>query len=409
MLSATKLKSEVTESQGNIKLEEGISISGFEKISDISAEWKRLTKDLSIFFSYEFLSVVEACPPSGLENRYVVAYKDGKEYGILCCQLQSFQGNESIKFKDKKGLSNRWGNSIKKGFSKLLKFEGIVCGSVMLTGNYAFRFFDGKLSYKDGFLLAEQIIEFYRQQLNKEGHNITVTFLKDFYDDKKFESHSITGSKYKEFSVQPNMILKVKPDWNQYSDYLASFQSKYRVREKRARKKLQGIERREFDYVDIRKYNTDIYRLYRNIVDKINFNLFFLHEDYFAELKKQLKDKMKLYGYFKGDELVAFYTCIDNGEEMNAHFLGYNPDENRAHQLYLNSLYDMVEISLKYKFKTINFSRTAMEIKSSVGSEPHEMYCYLKHQNQIMNLGVAKIVGALNPTEDWIQRRPFRV
>ena len=76
-MSATKLKSEVTESQGNIKLEEGISISGFEKISDISAEWKRLTKDLSIFFSYEFLSVVEACPPSGLENRYVVAYKDG--------------------------------------------------------------------------------------------------------------------------------------------------------------------------------------------------------------------------------------------------------------------------------------------------------------------------------------------
>lgn len=408
MFCAVKSKIEVTENTGKITLDQGISISGFESLTDVSSEWKALTADLSIFWSFDFLSAVEACPPSGLKNRYIIVYKDGKPYGLLSCQLQEFHGHESIKFKEKPGFTNKTVNSIKNTFSKMLNFEGIVCGSVLLTGSYAFHFFDPELTHKKKFLLAEKIVEAYRVELNKSGHKIVVTFLKDFYADKRFSEHEIQKSNYKEFSVQPNMILNLDPSWKSYADYLAAFQSKYRVRAKRARKKLEGIKRRELDYVDIKKYNNDIYRLYRNIVDNINFNLFFLHEDYFAELKKKLKNKFRLFGYFKEDQLVAFYTCIDNGEEMNAHFLGYDPPENKNHQLYLNSLYDMVAISIEHQFKTINFSRTAMEIKSSIGAEPFEMYCYLKHKNMFTNMVVAKIVGALNPTEEWVQRRPFK-
>ncbi len=404
----TRLESESVKEDSRIHLEEDISFCDYESLGRISSEWKSFTKDLPIFFSYEFLTAVENCPPSGLRNRYLICYKGDKVYGIILCQLKDFHGIESIKFKEKPGVVNKVSTSFKKGFARMLNFEGIVCGSVLLTGSYAFRFFDSKLSHKDQFLLAEKLVERYRKKLNGEGHKLKVTFIKDFYEDKKFEDQEISESLYKEFSVQPNMILRIRPTWKSYDDYLQAFQSKYRVRAKRARKKFKGIEKRELDYVEIKKYNTEIYKLYRNIVDAINFNLFFLHEDYFAELKKQLKNKYKLFGYFKGEKLVAFYTCIDNGDEMNAHFLGYDPAENKNHQLYLNSLYDMVEVSISHQFKTINFSRTAMEIKSSMGAEPYDMLCYLKHQNKLINTSVAKIVGALNPTEEWVQRRPFK-
>ncbi len=392
---------------GSIVLNESISFSEFLKIDEIAHEWREITKDLSVFFSPDFLRAVENASPSGMVNRYLLVYDGGLLTGVLSCQIKAFVASESIKFKPQTSVTGRLGNSIKRRFSKMISFEGIVCGSVLLTGNYAYHF-QSSNSHKRNYLLAEEIMEAYRKHLNKGSHNIKVTFLKDFYEDKSFKKHSIDSSKYQEFSVQPNMILKLKPEWKDYSDYLQAFQSKYRVRAKRARKKLKGIELRELDYVDIKKYNKRIYELYRFIVDHINFNLFFLHEDYFAELKKNLKDKFRLFAYFDGDEMVAFYTCIDNVKEMNAHFLGYDPTYNRNHQLYLNSLYDMVDLSLKYEFETINFSRTAMEIKSSMGAEPYEMLCYLKHQNGVINNIVAKIVDTLNPTEEWVQRRPFK-
>jgi predicted N-acyltransferase len=393
--------------QEKIKVNEVISFSPYSKIDEIAAEWKQITSSLSVFYTPEFLRAIENAPPLGLENRYLLVYKEDELLGVVFCQLKAFDASESISFKEKPGFFNKISKSIKDGCCSFLKFEGLVCGSVLLTGMYAYHF-NRKSSHKDDFLLAESIVESYRLFLNERGSSIKVTFLKDYYADKKIKDNDITETNYKEFSVQPNMILTIRKDWSSYEDYLNAFQSKYRVRARRARKKMEGITCRELDYVDIRKYNNEIYALYRNIVDNINFNLFFLHVDYFAELKKHMKDKFKLFGYFKGEKMVAFYTCIDNITEMNAHFLGYDPDANREHQLYLNSLYDMVELTLKYNFETINFSRTAMEIKSSIGAEPHDMLCYLKHQNKIINLGVEKIVHALNPTEDWIQRRPFK-
>lgn len=384
-----------------------ISFVSYSKIDEIAMQWSELTSDLSVFYTPEFLKAVENAPPEGLENRYLLVFKDELLHGVIYCQLKSFNARQSISFKEKPGIVNKLSNGVKNGFSSLINFEGLVCGSILLTGMYAYHF-KGEEGHKADFLLAEEVVEAYRSKLNAEGRNIKVTFLKDYYADKTLVKQGIDETRYKEFSVQPNMILKLRPEWNSYEDYIAAFQSKYRVRAKRARKKMKGVELRELDYVDIRKHNTEIFKLYRNIVDKINFNLFFLHEEYFAELKKNMKDKFRMFAYFKDEKLLAFYTCIDNKREMNAHFLGYDPSANKEHQLYLNSLYDMVDLSLQYDFDTINFSRTAMEIKSSMGAEPLDMLCYLKHQNNMINTVVAKIVGALNPTEEWVQRRPFK-
>ncbi|MBK7700778.1 MAG: hypothetical protein IPJ39_19635 [Saprospiraceae bacterium] len=53
-------------------------------------------------------------------------------------------------------------------------------------------------------------------------------------------------------------------------------------------------------------------------------------------------------------------------------------------------------------------SRTAIEIKSTVGAVPHEMYLYLKHQNPIINKTVEHILGFVKPSEAYIIRSPFR-
>ena len=261
-----------------IKLDNKISFHAYESLADVSAEWDSIVQEVGIFFSSAFLTAVENAPPSGLRNRYLFVYENNKISGVLSCQLQSFHAAESIKFKSKGNFVGKFGNELKSRVSQLINFEGIVCGSVLLTGMYAYHFLE-KQGHKKEFLLAEKIMESYRLHLNKNGHKLKVIFLKDYYAEHSMRANNIQESAYQEFSVQPNMILQLKPEWRSYEDYLSSFQSKYRVRAKRARKKFQGIERRELSYEEIATYNSEIYRLYKNIVDHINFNLFFLHKD----------------------------------------------------------------------------------------------------------------------------------
>ena len=76
--------------------------------------------------------------------------------------------------------------------------------------------------------------------------------------------------------------------------------------------------------------------------------------------------------------------------------------------LYLNMLYDLVDDAIRLKTDKLILSRTALEIKSSVGAEAHAMVLYLKATNSFLNIGVAKALNYFKPKEDWVPRSPFK-
>ena len=67
-------------------------------------------------------------------------------------------------------------------------------------------------------------------------------------------------------------------------------------------------------------------------------------------------------------------------------------------------LYDMVGCAIVNGFKQINFGRTAMEIKSSIGAVPENMYGFMEHQAPWINRHLARIFRLLEPEVTWIQR-----
>ena len=117
---------------------------------------------------------------------------------------------------------------------------------------------------------------------------------------------------------------------------------------------------------------------------------------------------MELVGYFDGDKLVGYYTHIQSHGDLDAHFLGYDPQKNKECQLYLNMLYDLVDDAIRLNSNNLIMSRTALEIKSSVGAVAHPMVLYLKTTNSILNLGVAKALSYFKPNEKWVPRSPFK-
>jgi hypothetical protein len=189
---------------------------------------------------------------------------------------------------------------------------------------------------------------------------------------------------------------------------MSDLKSKYKVRTRRTLKKLDGVYRRYLDLDDLEKHKDTMHKLYKSIANQASFNLFILDPLYFYGLKKHLKDKIKIVGYFLEEKMVGFYTIVYNYDTLDAHFLGYDSDHNREYHLYHNMLYDLLFEAIDKKKKHLDLSRTAMEIKSSIGAEPSKMFLYLKVTNPIANKFTARFLKFLTPNIDWEERNPFK-
>jgi hypothetical protein len=250
-----------------------------------------------------------------------------------------------------------------------------------------------------------------KQLLDKYNIKIASVFVKDFYQNSPNYAlmQAVKTDGYNEFQVEPNFVFELKTAWKTLDEYMNDLASKYRVRAKRAFKKLgTDVEKKEFFEERIMANQLEINALYAQVSKNSGFNLVDLHTDYFLQMKTDLGDRFRLFGYFLDQKLIGFYTTISNGEELEAHFLGYDASLNHDRQIYLNMLFDLIKLGIECQFKRVIFSRTAHEIKSSVGAEPIEMSLFMKHDNLIVNRLLLTILRILSPREKWTPRTPFK-
>lgn len=376
-----------------------------DSIMQLAPTWSQVVPD-DLFFSIDFLHCVEVSPPSGIVPYYGVVFSESRPVGIIYLQLKDLKLKENLRLSSTtKSLSSRISTNVKQVVINQINFHSIICGNLLLTGKYGFHFKEN-IPLATQFDLVEAVTEDLKTKLKLENIHPGLTLLKDFFDkDVPSFSDNFTFTKFK---VQPKMILDVAPNWKTFDDYLEDMKSKYRVRARKAMKMAQGITRKIFDADDIAAHEQDILALYRHIADDAGFNAFILDDKYFENLKRALGKHLTFTTYWLNDRMVAFFTSIKNYDILDAHFLGYDPQCNVKCQLYLNMLYDLIREGIDQRVAKIDLSRTAVEIKSTVGAEPKDMYLFLKHNNKILNKAVAPILNLVKPAENFIIRSPFR-
>ncbi|MEY4432532.1 MAG: hypothetical protein RLZZ44_662, partial [Bacteroidota bacterium] len=197
-------------------------------------------------------------------------------------------------------------------------------------------------------------------------------------------------------------------NWKTEEDYVAALSKKYRDQYKRARKKASGLIKKQLSLEEISAQEDVIYDLYHHVAQSAPFNTFFLPKNHFAVFKEQLQENFLFYGYFENERLIGFNTLIKNGSDLDTYFLGYDDSVQREKMLYLNMLYDMIGYAIKEDYKSIIFSRTALEIKSSVGAKPLKMYGLMTHNNTIINSRLNFFFRYLEPETIWTERHPFQ-
>lgn len=388
----------------------GLRYSFFRSVDAAGRDWDAAAPAGDIFLQRKYLSVMEANPPLGMRFGYLVFYKSGDPVGVALCQIKYFKGDDNIADLEAPAKDPCFFNGLAKWFKRWVAGKAaadiLICGNMLLTGEHGYYFDYQKIKPLEAVEILEKALDDVIEIMGREGVKMPVILVKDIGPENHEQGTELVKKGFTEFDIQPNMVLHLHfPD---YDGYLNAMSTKYRTRAKRAFKKLDGVEKRELSLIEIQRELPRIYALYKEVAKNAGFNMVDLNENYLLALKRDLPDHFRMFAYYEADKMLAFYTVIQNGDELEAHFLGYDKAHNHELQLYLNILYDIVRLGLECNCRDIVFARTALEIKSSVGAVAYDLWCYLRHQNSIANKFTGTILDYLKPVEEWQPRHPFK-
>lgn len=373
----------------------------FTSAITLPLEWDTIAVT-NLFLTCNYLQILEESAPENMDCHFIGIYQENQLKGIALAQFLDLNQVPSYGARDK-SLKTNIRNFAFKNFGAHV----LVMGNNMLTGQNAMAF-ASDTPKEEALACIQQASKALEKKYKSLGKKVHISTYKDFekMEISDFELPSIKN--YYRFSTQPSMLFLIKESWKNEQDYINALSKKYRDQYKRARKKAAGIEKRKLHLEDIIHFEERIYELYLHVAQNAPFNTFFLAKNHFQKLKEILKDQFLFYGYFIDDELIGFNTLLKNGNTMETYFLGYDDLLQREKMLYLNMLYDMIAYSINKGFNEIVFARTALEIKSSVGAVPVDMFGLMRHSNPIINRFMPLLFPYLEPETIWQERNPFK-
>ncbi|HQV36965.1 MAG TPA: GNAT family N-acetyltransferase [Flavobacterium sp.] len=377
------------------------TFSIYESVKQLPSQWNSLASS-NIFLSTHYLEVLEESAPQNMSCFFIGIFENKNLVGIALSQFLDLNKLESFGERDK----------CVKTFVRNLIFRNfcshvLLLGNNMLSGQNAYQFSE-QIDSAKGIEVLYQAIDEIKKILKQKGLSVHLTTLKDFEEKEQLHFSAPQFQSFYRFTTQPNMVFCSCDHWHTFDDYIASLSKKYRDQYKRCRKKAAGIHKQKMNLEEIIAQEETIYDLYHHVAQNAPFNTFFLAKNHFRVMKEKLKDNFLFYGYFENGQLIGFNTLIKNGTQMDTYFLGYDEKIQREKMLYLNMLYDMIAYSINKGFKEIIFARTALEIKSSVGAKPEEMFGFMQHSNVLINKKMEQLFCYLEPKTDWQERNPFK-
>lgn len=379
-----------------------LGISIFDAIGCVpSDDWNSLVPETRGLMRHAYLTAIENSAKENEQSRYALIYKEKRPVAAAIFNIVVFSGDDYRSAPTECNPLEMLKNTIK-GKAKL---RVLVCGHTHISGDHGF-IYSSDLDHKEAYhALAETCYQIKR--LEKLRGTICIQLIKDFYEGEVRNSEYLEVFKYRQFKVDPNMILSIRPEWNTFDDYLDAKNSKYRKKTIAVIKQGHELERRSLTADEIVSNFGQIQTLYHNVANKAKVRINHFDASYLLQLKLYLKDDFELTGYYLDGYMVGFNTLIFWGDNCEAHAIGLNYDFNTQYAIYQNMLYDDVKAAINKKKAKLILGRTAMEIKSNIGAEPVEMCCYVRHSGSFLNRALKPIFNYIKPTE-WTQRSPFK-
>ena len=278
----------------------------------------------------------------------------------------------------------------------------MFCGNIFLSGEHGISFSEN-CNKKNTVLQIGKALD----NIAKTTRPLHAIFIKDFETSALEYASDFEHFGFTNIKVEPNMLISLKPEWRTFEDYKAALKSKYRVKANKADSKSKALEVRIFSKKDVELFKNELQNLYQNTIDNANFNAQVLDLNTYIKLKDSYKDNFIVWSYFLDDKIVGFLSALKNKNQLDAHFIGLNYSLNKRHAIYPRILNDYIRLGLEKKVEIINLGRTASEIKSTIGAQPLELSCYIKHKNKFINILIKPFFKKIQ-IKSFKQHSPFK-
>ena len=358
--------------------------------------WDSLDCTSNIYYSPDFLKPFELAN-SDIEFNYIFILKNEKAVAFAYTQIVTI-GIKTITKNIK--MATKIKHAVNNMFCKN-QLKVLFCGNIFLSGEYGTFLKKGEDKVETFKAIASAVKKLYKST------RIHAIFVKDFEDESLHITDHLKSYDYTAMQVEPNMIIYLKPEWKSFEDYTNVLRSKYRVKANRADAKSEPLVSKFFTEEDIEQHKDELQSLYQNTIDNADFNAQILNLDTYIHLKKTYKDKFIVKGYFLNGTLVGFLSAMQNGTNLDAHFIGIDYTNNKTYAIYPRILNDYVRIGIETKSNQINLGRTASEIKSTLGAQPKRLTCYFKHKHYLPNQILKPFIKNVQ-IKSFKQHQPFK-
>lgn len=335
----------------------------FQTIKKVNQNiWDTLNIQDKTCLSYNYFTALEQASPAGMQFRYAVIYKNSIPAGIAVFQLIPLAPRiiskkvKDIDFEKK----NRLG------------FYLLFCGNSLISGEYAYAY-SKTLNSNDFFIVLKKITQQIKNDLHHHYHLIG-TIIKDNRIGNN-ENQLIQDQRFYPFSPAPNMVIENISDFQDFEQYVTAMKKKYRSRIRGVQKKGAIMQRKNLSLQEIIHFKDTLYQLYLEVHNRSRFRIATLNPLIFEKLKEMLGEKFTLTGYFVNDKMIAFTTRFFSNENslMEGYTHGLSYSMNKTYEIYQNILLDDINIGIEKKVDKINFGRTSIAMKSSVGAIPEPL------------------------------------
>ena len=352
----------------------------------------------NVYFSKSFLKAFELANPQ-IEFKYITI-SDAEKNAVALALVQVINLSVEGTLKNIKVAS-----LVRKFLSLFFCNEHIkimFCGNVFLSGEHGICI--------SSHISKEEVITQIGTALDAVAANtkpLHAIFIKDFKTESIKSMHQFLNFGYSEIKVEPNMIIQLQPEWNTFEDYKNILKSKYRVKANKADSTSSALETRLFTEHDFETYKDELQALYQNTIANASFNAQVLNLNTYIHLRASFKEDFIVKAYFLKNKLVGFLTALVNKNALDAHFIGLDYELNKSHAIYPRILNDYVRLGIEKQVSSINLGRTASEIKTTIGADPLELSCYIKHKNPFINSLVKPFFRRIK-IKEFKQHSPFK-
>ena len=399
------------------------TIRRFPNGASLRAAWPETSRKDGFWVSAETMAFLTD-HPQGLDTEAVLL-ENNQDFRRVLLTTQTFSFSAAGQVKDEvKGETSGW--DLRRRLLAPISFKVLAIGQFLTSGSFSSAGL-GELSASE----ASQLLPAVAETLMKARPGYAAAIVKDLYPASHPAVQELQDNGHYLLPADPVMEVRIPQAWQTFDDYLAALTSKYRVRYRRARAKMDGVTSRALTAEEVVRYQDRFHELYCSVSGGADFNAASLKPNYFPWLASTGKRKPNpqpvltaenynaayppadpascFTGYFNAEnELIGFTSCVPNGDVLHAHFLGLVGKYKHSHHLYHNMLFDLLEQAITGGFSCLDYGRTALEIKSSVGALATEYAVLVKARYGWLNRLIPLFTPAVYSAPKWVARNPFR-